>query len=452
MNGTRRWDLARAATFAALAAFAIASPARAYEPAPADTSLGRYLDVMSDSTDTRFGAVAAPAETTGLDSARVFAFTHPERWGYRKRQRIAFFPVLDFNRVDGPALGAGAAIGSAEGRGKLAGEIADATGPNLTLGSVKYAKRVTRGESLWQLALFGGRTTPVMDRDAQGHDLSALAAFISGGDRAHFLRQDGFTARLSREGQTHRFGVTYRDELESPRTTTATWNLRNKLPAVVGNLPAAFGRARELGYALLWKLPGTPVIAQVVHETSSRAMGSDFEYRRTRVTAGADIGVGRLFAVVPQVEYGALSGEFTPQTAFYLGGSHTLRSLDYAATGGSRLALARLEFIMVRDVFEVMHLPHPSPFPIQVGAFAAAGSAWGRDPYTGAVRPGIDWPNAADWRSEAGFSVMYQPGIPDPAMFLRFNWAYPLGPSAGGGKLTLSLGRGLDLVGKFERE
>jgi hypothetical protein len=452
MNGTCVMRLACAAAFAALVAVAPASSARGDEPAPADTTLGRYLDVMSDSTDARFGAVAAPAETTGLDSARVFALTHPERWGYRKRQWVSVYPVCDFNRVDGPVMGVGAATGTAKGLGKLSGEAADATGPNLTLGNVKYSKIVTRDQTRWRLDLFTGRATAGMDREDQAHDLSALTAFISGGDRSHYLRQDGFTAKLSRERITHRLAVTYRDELELPRATTATWNLRRRVPAVVGNLPAARGRASELGYELLWKLPRTPVIAQVIHQTSSRAIGSDFEYRRTRASAGADVGIGHTFAVVPQVEYGALSGEFTPQAAFYLGGPHTLRSLDYAVTGGSRLALARLELIMVRDVFEVMHLPHSAAFPIQLGAFAATGSAWGRDPYTGITRPGSDWPRHSDWRNEAGFSVMYQPGIPDPAMFVRFNWAYPIGPGAGGSKLTLSIGRGLDLVGKFERE
>ena len=453
------WRVTRGAVPAAMLAswvsLAVAvAPSYADEPATPDTSVGRYLEALSDSTDDHFGVVAIPADTTGLDSARVYAFAHPDRWrlGSSRGLRFRFFPVLDFNRVDGPALGAGARIGEPQAWGRLSGEWAEATGPNLALGSAQYVRRLERTATAWELKLFGGRTTAVMDREDQGHELAALAGFLNGADRAHFLRQDGFTARLSREGLTHRFAVSYRDELESPRMTTATWNLRHRPLEVVENLPATFGRARELGYELLWRVPATPVIAQVLHTTSSRSLGSDFEYRRTLVSAGADVGWGRTFALVPQIEYGALSGDFLPQAAFYLGGSHTLRSMRYAETGGSRIALARLELFMVRDLFEAAHLPSPSAFPIQLAAFAASGAVWGRDPYTGTVRPGVDWPNAADWRNEAGFSVMYQPGIPDPAAYVRFNWAYPLGPGDRGMRLTLSLGRGLDLLKKFERD
>ena len=36
--------------------------------APADTSFGRYLDALHDSTDTFFRTVVAPVDTAGLDS------------------------------------------------------------------------------------------------------------------------------------------------------------------------------------------------------------------------------------------------------------------------------------------------------------------------------------------------------------------------------------------------
>lgn len=458
MSAARR-SFARSLVSLALASVVACShPARAVaQPAPApatspDSTLRGYLDSLADSTDARFGAVAAPIDTTGLDSARVYAFSHPDRWRYKARHGLSVFPVLDFNRVDGPSLGAGAQYGAPEELGRLSGQWAEATGPNFALGSGGYLKRFERTNSRWEVQLFGGRTTAVMDRELQGHELSALAAFVSGGDRSEFLRRDGVRTRLSREGATLRLAAGYRDELESPRVTTATWNLRHRRPVVVDNLPAAFGRAHELNYEVLWRVPRTPLTAQVLHATSSRKLGSDFEYRRTLAGAGGDIGIGRAFAVVPQLEYGALTGEALPQEAFYLGGSQTLRSLPYGTAGGSRLALARLDLILVRDIFDVLHLPHPSVLPLQVAAFAASGAAWGRDPYTGRVRPGLDWPNAGEWRSEAGVSVMWQPGIPDPAMFTRINWALPLGPGPHDSRFSVSVGRGLDLLRHFERE
>ena len=423
--------------------------ARADQPAAADSRLGRYLDNLADSTNTHFGELAAPIDTTGLDSARVFALDHPERWGYRKRHGLSLHPVFEFNRVDGPVMGAGAALGKAHQWGKLGGDWAWAAGPNLALGHVSYLKTLRRDNERWDLSLWGGRGTPAMDREYERHDLRTFAAFISGRGREQFERQDGVVVRLSREGRAHRLSAAYRDELESPLVTTATWNLRKKRPEVIDNLAASFGRARELQYELLWRVPKSPVIAQLEHATSSHAINSDFEYRRTRAVLGADLAIGRVVALVPQVEYGALKGELIPQAAFTLGGPHTLRSIPYATVGGSRLALAKLDVIMVRDVFELLHLPGASPVPVQLAAFGAVGAAWGRDPYTGVVRPGLDWPNAADWHKEVGVAVMFQPGIPDPAMFVRLNWARAVGPSHAGDRFTISIGRGLDRLGKF---
>lgn len=423
--------------------------ARADQPVAADSLLGRYLDTLADSTNAHFGELAAPIDTTGLDSARVFALDHPERWGYRKRRALSLHPVFDFNRVDGPVMGLGAGLGKPHRWGKLSGDWAWAAGPNLVLGHASYLKSRRRDNERWDLSLWGGRATPAMDREYERNDLLTLGSFISGRGREHFVRQDGVVVGLSREGQAHRLTARYRDELESPLVTTATWNLRHKRPEVIDNLPARFGRARELEYELLWRVPKSPVTAQLEHATSSHSINSDFEYRRTRAVLGADLAIGRVVALVPQVEYGALTGEFTPQTAFTLGGVHTLRSIPYGTVGGSRLALAKLDVIMVRDVFELLHLPMVSPVPVQLAAFGAVGAAWGRDPYTGLVRPGLDWPNAADWRKEVGVAVMFQPGIPDPALFVRFNWARPVGPSDTGDRFTLSIGRGLDRMGKF---
>ena len=450
----RCW-IARPAAITALclaAVLAHAPAVRAEEPATADTLLGRYLDTLADSTDAHFGTLAAPIDTTGLDSSRVYALDHPERWGYRKPKRLSLYPVFDFNRVDGPVMGAGAKLGAALKLGRVSADWAWAAGPNLSLGSVSYLKSLRLPNEQWDLKLWGGRATPAMDPEYQKYESSTIGAFVSGRGRAHYVRREGVLARLSREGRTERFSVGYRDELESPLATTATWNLRNKTPVVIGNIPAGFGRAREIGYELLWRVPKSPVTAQINHWTSSRSFNSDFEYRRTRVALGADLAIGRVLALVPQVEYGALTGEAVPQAAFTLGGSHTLRSLPYATVGGSRLALAKLDLIMVRNVFELIHLPNLSPIPMQLGVFGAVGSAWGRDPYTGLVRAGLDWPNAEAWRKEAGVSLVFQPGIPDPALFVRFNWAHPLGPSNDGGRFSVSIGRGLDLLGKFERE
>ena len=62
------------------------------------------------------------------------------------------------------------------------------------------------------------------------------------------------------------------------------------------------------------------------------------------------------------------------------------------------------------------------------------------------LAPGVDWPNGGDWASEAGASLLYQPGIPDPTGFIRLNFAFPLGPDRENSRFTLSYSRALDLV------
>ncbi|TMQ68204.1 MAG: hypothetical protein E6K81_16680, partial [Candidatus Eisenbacteria bacterium] len=87
---------------AATAASTSATPTTA---APGDSLLDRYLGGLADSTDRYFGAIAAPPDTAGLDSALVAGLSHPWR-GTRTRTRPSYGPVYAFNRVDGTLWGA----------------------------------------------------------------------------------------------------------------------------------------------------------------------------------------------------------------------------------------------------------------------------------------------------------------------------------------------------------
>jgi hypothetical protein len=234
--------------------------------------------------------------------------------------------------------------------------------------------------------------------------------------------------------------------LEMPLATTTTWNFRNRDLIVVGNLPATRGRAHELGIDGELRLPFVPVIVQATHYTSGHALGSDFEYRRTRVAASGEFGLGSFATLIPQAAYGRLSNTLVPQAAFYLGGAHSLRSLPSAARGGAGMILARLDLIGTADILEVAHLPHPSSLPIQAGVFAGSGAVWGADPYGGPPVSGTDWPRDGAWVHEAGFSLVYQPGIPDGMTLVRLNYALPLGPQRESAHWTVSFSRAIDLV------
>ena len=415
------------------------------EEAPPDSALDRFLGDMSDSTGAYFGITAARPDTAGLDSALAFGLAHPGA-GDRRRPSLSFRPDLGFSRVDGPVYGAGAGIGRASDLGRLEGLIAWASGPNDVLGGGTFRRSWQGADAAWSLALYAGRRTDGMDRDTNDIALSMLRAFFSGTDYKHYLRRDGFDASLARETPTWRAQAGYRDMLERPLATSATWNLVNAEPVVTGNLPATRGRNREFALEAAVRLPRAPVWCEVGYASSSGATGSDFEYRRTRAALAADLAAGRGLAIVPQFSYRRLTGEAVPQASFYLGGSNSMRGILGATRGGTGMVLTRLDLIHSDDLLALARIPHPAWLPIQAGAFAAGGATWGTDPYGGPERGVLDWPDEEHWISEAGAALLWRPGLPDPAGFFRFSYAWPLGPDRESARFTASYSRALALV------
>jgi len=416
------------------------------EPAPPDTALDRFLGAMSDSTARFFGATAAHTDTAGLDSALSYGLAHPRAQGQRGRFALSFRPDAGFSRVDGPVYGGAAAIGRPSKLGQLEGLIEWASGPNDVLGGATYRKSWGSDEAGWSLKLYGGRRTDGMDRDSNDILLAMLRSFISGTDYKHYLRRDGFEGSLARETQTWRAQVGYRDMLERRIATSATWNLAKAEPVLIENLPATRGRAREFSAEAGARLPHMPVRCEIGYVTSGGAIGSDFEYRRTRAALAGDFAAGRWLAIVPQLAYGRLSGSAAPQASFYLGGTNSMRGFLGATRGGTGLTLARLDLHEADDVLARSHLPHPAWLPIQVGAFASAGAVWGADPYGGPARSGVEWPDPEHWVSEAGGALLWRPGLPDPAGFFRFSYAWPLGPERESARFTATYSRALALV------
>lgn len=437
-----------AAVRAAPAAGIVAVPQPGPSPADPDTSVEEFLEGLADSTDSFFGITAAPVDTSGLDSARAYAFANPLVENLKGMLQPSFTPWLDFNRVDGPVYGLGVAAGREARVGRVALHAGWAAGPNDVLGTATYLKRLGREEARWTFRARGGRTTANLNRARGDSYLATMRAFLTGSDRSHYLRREGFDVALERQTLTYRISAGWRDQREIPLVTTATWNLFGKTLEVEENLPATRGRARELEYDALWRVPGTPVLAEVRHHTSSRSMGSDFEYRRTYLAAGADVGLGSWFSLVPQLGYGRLSGDALPQESFYLGGSRSLRSVEGQSLGGTGMALARLDLLALPDLLALARIPHPDMLPIQGSVFVASGAVWGVDPYGGPARPGLDWPNEEEWKSEAGFALHYQPGIPDPLSFFRFSFGFGLGANHEK-NFTVTYTRALDLLRAF---
>jgi hypothetical protein len=434
------------AFFAAALAMLVAAPiARAQETSPRDTSMNGYLEAMSDSTDRYFGLSAAPVDTAGLDTAIVEAKE-------RRRLELSITPAFDFSRVDGAVVGAGASVGEAArergaiGWGKLSGLIERATGPGTMLGGGRYENRLWVAGQPIDLTIRGGRETSLLDRDETGRALPMLRALFLGTDWMPFVRRDGWSAALA-----HRHGgwwadAGWRDALERPLAATTTWNVFGRGLEQPFNLPAARGRNREL--ELHAGLRGSSYGADLSWFDSSHRLGSDFEYQRTRAAAGLDLSLGRAASLVPQIAYGRLAGDAAPQACFYVGGDAASRTFHGDERSGTRFAAAKLELISAGDVLAMLHLPHSAAFPLQGTIYGASCAVWGRDPYTGALASGRNWPERRAWASEAGVSLVYaSPVFFGEGRFLRVAYAWPIGPDGRVPRAGVSISQAFDLLG-----
>ena len=427
------------------------SAGAAFVAAEPDTSLEHFFGQMSDSTNRYFGRASLPADTAGLDSALQAGLAHPPKRRVARGRwlRYDWGPTLRFNRVEGGVFGAAATVGWRRSYGRLRGDLAYATGPRAGIGGVGWERRTGTDERQWLAEAYGGRRTDVMDRGRHedvDDPLSSLAAAWHGSDTRQLVSRSGVSVSLARNTPMWRLSAGWRDEIESGLGVTTTWNLLHRPLASPDNVRATHGRVSEAMYTGWIRTPGVPVYGEIEYRTARKVLGSDFSYRLLRVGAGADLGVGRWSALAPQLLYGRLTGDALPQESFYLDRTSVLTTRLSDPIAGTRIALARLDWIGTRDLLELAHLPHPAMFPLQGDLFAASGTVWGQDPYGGAARPGGNWPERGEWSSEAGVALAWQPGVPEPTSLLRLSLAWPLDERPKRGKLTVTFTRALTLI------
>jgi hypothetical protein len=423
-----------------------AAPAMSAAPADADSTLDGYLRQLSDSTDTYFGVAAAPLDTAGLDSALVRGLADP-RWRPKGPISTSFAPWLMFNRATGPIYGASAAIGRPRTGWEASGSLGLAVGPDpdLWLGSGTLRRTWGRSGDEWEARVGAGRWVQSVDRDAGEEGLSQFRAFFFGSDTRHYLRRDGFEAHLEHRHAAWTAGLIYRDRLESPLPVTTGWYLFGHDLKVPGNLQATSGRSREIEGEVSVPLPFS-VRADLDVLVSSPSLGSEFDFTRTRYTVVGDLAPRRWISLVPRVAYGRTLGAMTPQSAHYLGGAFTLRSLVGGSRGGTGMAFGALDALLWKDVLSLFGARPPALLQFQPAVFVAAGALWGEDPYGGPPRPGTLWPEEPAWLPEAGVGLVYRPGLPTPATYFRFDFATGIGQNPEGSTFLFSVYSPLDLL------
>ena len=448
MTSRRMLPAVAAVALAVLGCVACAHVSRAAD-APADTTIEGYVRSMADSTDLWFGLSAQAPDTAGIDSARAWALHHPGESPKRPGQGVSFTPLLDFNRALGGALGGELGTGAAGRRGRLTASAQWTTGERTWLGDGAYTKRwaaTGEEESGTRLEVRAGRRGASMDRDYYDKVLSAAAAFFFGSDRNNYLLRDGASVALVRRGAGGWLGASARDELESPLATTTTWTLFGHTPVVIENAAATSARVHEVGAQAGVRLAHVPLTLEGYAWSAGGVLGGDLDYRRVQFATGGALALGPHITFAPEFEYGRLAGTAVPQDAFYLGGA-TLRSLDARTLQGTGRASAHADFIVTDALQAMLGMQRTPVFPIQLGAFVGAGSVWGADPVTGdAALTSRNWPESRDWLMEAGLSVMYRPGLPQPDSFVRVDYAIPIGPASRENRFYVSYMRVLNFL------
>jgi hypothetical protein len=448
---TLRWT---AAALGLVGILALARPAGAAEP----DSVGAYLRSLADSTDRYFGAAAAPVDTAGLDSALAYGLLHPPK-PKAHSWMPSIGPWFSFDRADGALWGGSLGLGEPEhATGTLSGRWGYAAGPNDDRWAVHYRKewhheetsgRTRRASPRWSLDLQGGELRNTLDPDHPAHFFPTARALLNGSDYNHYFLREGVSAGLERATSVFRIGGSYRNQVEHPLATTTTWDLFRRPLTVVFNQPAANGRVGAVEGEMGVRWPRWGLQAEGEVGSAAGSLGSDFDFTRWRVALGAERPLGSIASLVPQLEYGRLTGDPTPQASFYLGGSHSLRSIQSVTLGGTTKALGRLDLFIPHDLLRLAHIPHPAFLPLEAAGFAGIGAVSGTDPYGGPARPGSSWPDQGTWHSEAGVGLLWRPGIPDPLHSIRLDCAWRLGADSGR-HLSMSYTRPLDLFKPFE--
>lgn len=422
-------------------------PSAHAQQASSDSLMKVYLGTLADSTDAWFGASVAPLDTAGLDSALAAGLARGPGQRARVRTRLELSPALGYQRADGAQLGGAVAL-----RGpfdlRLRGQLQGTTGSHDVLGWLRVA-RTWRGGSwrsrvVWTLR--AGRTSEAFERERREDVLNIVHA-LWGDDRQDYLRRDGVETSLDVSAANAHAGVSWRDQLESGLVTTSRWTITGGGPELLENRAPRVGRMREWGVSLGGTLPLTRLRLEGSGASSDPTLGSDASYRRLRVVMGGDVSLGRHLGFVPQVSYGRLWGEAVPQAAFFLGGTHSLRTLDRNAVTGTGHLFARGELVLADDLRRLLRLPLPAWLPLQASAFTASGALWGHDATGRTPTPTRrDGPRATEWRSEAGVGLSWRPGVPRPDTYVRLEASWPIGPDARGVAYTIALQRLQDLL------
>lgn len=428
----------------------------AVAPAERD-SLEIFLQNLRRQTDARFGDATVRFDTTGFDTLLLRRLEEPLVPPPSRDRYLQPDLVVRYDRAEGLVLGGGFQRWR-RGLGTIHAKAAYASGSQAVLHEIGWRRilwlhspygyvderEVSRDWSFGSARLLGvevsyARETALFAPEHSQAAVSSLNALFLGTDRQSYYERRGVDLGLRLRLSPWDFTAGYRHAKEKPLERNATVALLRDDALTPGVRPADPGTFHSLRGRAAFE-PGSHRHAAVLE---GQGLGNDGW--RLRSVAGTAVGLGRAVKAIAQVEGGAAKPTAPAQRNFEIGGPRAVPSLPLGEGSTDHLLLAKLELIHSESLLELLHLPRPDFFDLQLGAFFHYGVAWD-DPAGRAIV--FSKPPASGWRGAAGVSLLYRPGLPDARTFWRFQFGWPVGPEAGEMRVTLAIGREFDLIGR----
>ncbi|MGH7340312.1 MAG: hypothetical protein ACREKH_07460, partial [Candidatus Rokuibacteriota bacterium] len=345
------------------------------------------LQGLRKQTDERFGE-ATVLDTVGLDSLLAQRLLEPDTGPNTRDRYLQPRLALRYNRAEGPVLGGGFDWWTRR-LGTISVGGAYAFGSHVVLHDVGWRRifwlsspygfrdrrDVSRDWNQSGVSLFGAevryaRETALFAPEHSQRALSSLNAFFLGTDRQSYYERRGLDASLRLRLSAWDFAAGFRTAREKPYERNATFSLFGDDERAPGVTPAEAGDFHSFRGRAAW-LPATQRYAAALE---GQGLGND-GWRLRSVLAGAT-GITRFVKAFAQVEGGAADPASPRQRKFELGGPRAVASLPYGEGGTDHLWLGKLELIHSESLLELLHLPRPDFFDLQLGAFFHYGVAW----------------------------------------------------------------------------
>jgi hypothetical protein len=268
----------------------------------------------------------------------------------------------------------------------------------------------------------------------------SFRAIVFGRDRQSVYESRGWNAGLVFWRRDWRFSAGWEDGRDRAMSVESRFSLFGNRDSVAENKAAAADRYRGPTAGVAWARTDWELTARI------DARGGGEDRWRVRTALGKAVRIGSGIKAYAQAEAGAAATLAPPQRRFELGGTRMLPTFHVGTGSGDHLVGGKIEFVSGIDVVRGIGIGGPDWLVLNPFVVAGAAALWND---AGARNVVFSNPPSTAWRGWAGGGVLFRPGIPDAETWIRVGYMKPIGPSGGFSRISFSIDRAFDLVGKL---